>query len=386
MHTETLLFELIRIAVCGEAAGETVKTACTDEALQKVIALATRYDLSHLVGVAVDKLELSETELTKRCKQLPMQAMFRYVRLNYEYEAVCKTLEEGNISFIPLKGSVLRAWYPEAWMRTSCDMDILVHEEEAETASNLLQDKLHYTYEGRSPHDLALSAPGGEHLELHYTAFEESESPKVRKIMESIWEDAKPVEGKQYHLQISDPLFYYYHLAHMAKHFGIGGCGIRPVLDIWILNNRVAHDRKEREALLQKGGLLPFARRAEKLSAVWFAGETPDPISVQMQKFILSGGNYGGVENRVAIAHARKGGKLQYIINRLFLPYDIMKLYYPVLLKHRWLMPFCYIARWFKRFFDGGLGRSARELKANAAISQDEELSTAELLKYLELE
>lgn len=386
MNTETLLFAMIRIAVCGEAVAETVKNACTDEALQKVITLATRYDLSHLVGVAVDKLGLPETELTKRCKQLPMQAMFRYVRLNYEHEAVCKTLEEGKIPFIPLKGSVLRAWYPEAWMRTSCDMDILVHEDEAETASKLLQDKLHYIYEGRSPHDLALSTPGGEHLELHYTALEESESPQVRKIMEGIWEDAKPVEGKQYHQQISDSLFYYYHMAHMAKHFGIGGCGIRPVLDIWILNNRVAYDRKAREALLQKGGLLTFACAAEKLSEIWFSGKETDYLSAQMQKFILSGGSYGGVENRVAIQHARNGGKFQYIISRLFLPYDIMKLYYPVLLKHKWLLPFCHIARWFKRLFDGGLSRSARELKANAAISQDEELSVAQLLKYLELE
>lgn len=386
MKRETLLFELIRIAVCGEAVSEEVKTACTDEVLEQVCALASRYDLSHLVGVAVSKLGLCETDITKRCSQLPMQAMFRYVRLNYEYEAACRTLEEGKIPFIPLKGSVLRDWYPEPWMRTSCDMDILVHEEQVERASQLLQDKLHYIYEGRSPHDLALSTPGGEHLELHYTALEESESPQARKIMEGIWEDARPVEGKRYHLELSDPLFYYYHMAHMAKHFQIGGCGIRPALDIWILNHRLEHDRQAREALLQKGGLLTFARGAEKLSEIWFSGEDADAISLQMQNFILSGGNYGGVENRVAIAHARKNGKLQYIISRLFLPYDIMKQYYPVLLKHRWLLPVCHVARWFKRLFDGGLSRSARELKANAAISQDAELSVGELLKYLELE
>lgn len=386
MNTETLLFALVRIAVCGEAVTESVKEACTDEMLQKVITLAIRYDLSHLVGLAVNKLGLEATPVTKRCTQLPMQAMYRYVQLNYQYEAVCKTLEEGKIPFIPLKGSVLRAWYPEPWMRTSCDMDILVREETVDEAAKLLQDKLHYIYEGKTFHDIALSTPGGEHLELHYTVFEEKESAQTLEIMAGIWNDAKPVEGRQHHLQISDSLFYYYHMAHMAKHIKIGGCGIRPLLDIWILNHRLDHDRQNREALLKRGGLLTFALAAEKLSEVWFSGETADALSTQMQNFILNGGNYAGVENRVAIAHAKGGGKGHYIVNRLFLPYDTMKQYYPILQKHKWLMPFCQVARWFKRLFDGGLGRSARELKANAAITEDVEQSVGELLKQLELE
>lgn len=386
MHTEQLLFGLIRIAVCGESVSETVKTACTDEALQKVTALAIRYDLSHLVGLAVSKLGLKETETTKRCTQLPMQAMFRYVQLSYQYEAICKTLEEGKIPFIPLKGSVLRAWYPEPWMRTSCDMDILVREESVDAASRLLQDKLQYTYSGRSLHDIALSTPGGEHLELHYSTLEDDEPAKIRQIMEGIWKDARPVEGKQYHLEISDSLFYYYHMAHMAKHIDIGGCGIRPLLDVWVLNHRLTHNRQEREALLEEGGLLTFARAAENLSEVWFSGKEADTLSLQLQEFILSGGNYAGVENRVAIAHAKGDGKGSYVMGRLFLPFDVMKGYYPVLQKHKWFLPFCHIARWCKRLFDGGLSRSARELKANAAVSQDKKLSVGQLLKQLELE
>ena len=54
-----------------------------------------------------------------------IKAIYRHAQLSYEYVAVCDALETAQIPFIPLKGSVLRKWYPEPWMRTSCDIDIL---------------------------------------------------------------------------------------------------------------------------------------------------------------------------------------------------------------------------------------------------------------------
>ena len=35
-------------------------------------------------------------------------------------------IKKVQIPFLPLKGSVIRQYYPEPWMRTSCDIDILV--------------------------------------------------------------------------------------------------------------------------------------------------------------------------------------------------------------------------------------------------------------------
>jgi hypothetical protein len=41
-------------------------------------------------------------------------AIFRYEQLTHEYETLCKTLEKGKIPFMPLKGSVIRKYYPDA--------------------------------------------------------------------------------------------------------------------------------------------------------------------------------------------------------------------------------------------------------------------------------
>ena len=128
MYTQSVLFQLLRIAVCGEAVTEQLKTACTPEMLEAVYDLAARHDLAHLVGQAASKLDLADSEILEKCKKTAMHALMRYMQLNYEYEQVCQVLEQEKIPFIPLKGSVLRNDYPEPWMRTSCDVDILQQE------------------------------------------------------------------------------------------------------------------------------------------------------------------------------------------------------------------------------------------------------------------
>ncbi|MBR5529331.1 MAG: nucleotidyltransferase family protein [Oscillospiraceae bacterium] len=385
METEMLLVALLRVAVCDWAGDDAVRAACTPEALEKVCALATKYDLAHLLGIALNKLGFGNTPVAQIAGRQQMMATFRYVQLSHEQESIIAVLEEGQIPFLPLKGAVLRGLYPEGWMRTSCDIDVLVHEEDLDRAAELLQTKLQYTLRGKTAHDLALNAPSGVHLELHYSVLEKSELSMLPKVLESIWEAAVPAEGKQYNMMLDDAMFYCYHIAHMAKHFEIGGCGIRPLLDIWVLRHRVFYKEDARKDLLQKGGLLAFAEAAENLSEHWFSGKNADPISRQLAQYILSGGNYGGVENRIAVKHTQNQKGFAYVLSRLFLPYDTMKIQFPILEKQKWLLPFCHVARWFKRLFDGGSARAAKELQTNANMTEEKVLSTEELLRHLGL-
>lgn len=385
MDKTQLLFALLRIAVCGEPVTEAVKTSCTPEMLEQVYALADRHDLAHLVGQAVSKLALPENNAVTKCRQAAMQAFARYMRQSHAYEQTCAALEEAQIPFIPLKGSVLREHYPEPWMRTSCDMDILVKEEELEKATRILEEKLSYSYQGKTSHDVSMATPGGVQLELHYSTIEDYVSKSSERILSGIWEKAVPLEGKNYHTVMPETLFYYYHIAHMAKHFVHGGCGIRSFLDLWIMDKDHSHDPQSREDLLVEGGLLPFAEAARKLSRVWFSGEEYDPLAKQMEGFILSGGTYGTMENYVTVHQAQEGNKLRYVLSRVFLPYDIIKYYYPILQKHKWLTPLYQVVRWFKIAFCGGANHAIKELQTNAATSDTQIHSTAKLLKHLGL-
>jgi len=179
--------------------------------------------------------------------------------------------------------------------------------------------------------------------------------------------------------------FYVHHVLHMAKHFAHGGCGIRPLIDLWILDNLNNADLAARNELLKQGSLLKFAEAARHLSKVWFEKANKNTVSQCMEDYILQGGIYGSNENRVIFQQQKKGGKIKYALSKIFIPYDVIKYHYPILQKHRWLTPFMEVRRWFKLIFCGHTKRTLNELKYNSEISTDRAEITKALLSELGL-
>ena len=296
MDTTSLLFALLRHAVCGEELNNETRIACTPQNLTQVYALAKRHDLTHLVAYAVDGLDIGDSDLLEKLEKSKATAIFRYTRLDYEFERICTILENGKIPFIPLKGSVLRPFYPQGWMRSSCDIDVLVQPETLQKAVGLLEN-IGYQRSGKGHHDVSLFAPGGVHLELHYSLMDEADSTAVQEILSTVWAQAERKSGYESQYVMTDGMFYLYHIAHMAVHFLRGGCGIRSFLDIWILNHCVPGNLSEREMLLSQSGLLAFAKAAEKLTAYWFANESADSETLRFGNCVLDGGIYGTLKN-----------------------------------------------------------------------------------------
>ena len=386
MTAQELLFAMLRSVICGEAACEQVKTACSPELLTQVYNLANRHDLAHLVGQAAADWKLPESEPVKLAKQTAMQALVRSVKLEYALQRLCKTLEEGQIPFIPLKGSVLRNHYPQSWMRTSCDIDILVKPSDLEKAKDLLVSCLSYRYIATNTHDMSLASPENVHLELHFDTIESFVSEKAQQIMAGVWEDATPVEGRKFHCTLSDELFYFYHIAHMAKHVANGGCGIRPFLDLWILEKKIPHQGEKRDALLAAGGLQRFTDAARKLMEIWLCGAESDEMSARLEQFILTGGTFGNKMNQVAVQQTKSGSRAKYILSRVFLPYHHMKVQFPILEKHKWLMPACQVIRWCRVPFGDARKRTVQELDSSKRVAGEDADFAAQLLEYLGME
>ena len=377
-----VMMNLIASEVCGKALDRSQDVLAEDE-LALLYRLSKAHDLAHIVGDALIKNDLiPEGEIRSKFDKQLMMAVYRYERINYELDCLRTVLNEGRIPFLPLKGSVIRQDYPEPWMRTSCDIDILVSEAEADRAAQLLVERLGYRKEGQGSHDISLFSEHGVHLELHYSLIEGNWVGHMESILRSVWSYASLVADTSEHT-LSDEMFYYYHLAHMAKHFVYGGCGIRPFLDLWVLNHRVSFDREKRERLLEQGGLLTFAARAEELSEVWFGDGNHTDVTRQMQAYLLRGGVYGTTENRVAVQQVKKGGKLRYALSRIWLPYDVLRFQYPSLTGKKALLPLYEVRRWFKLLFRGGVRRSVNELRLNSATTEEEQTKTKALLGEL---
>lgn len=376
-------FALLRMEACGEDLGALPLESLARQA-DGLYALSEKHDLAHIVGSGLLRRGvLTGTEAEPKFRRAVDQAMSRYLRMDYEYERICAILEEAQIHYIPLKGAVLRGLYPEPWMRTSCDIDILVREESLDAAIGALTGKLGYENKGRSYHDVSLFSPAGVHLELHFDALENGRlSPECIQVLAGIWEDAVPVSEGMYRLRMSDEMFYFYHMAHMAMHFVSGGCGIKQFLDVWILNHRVSFDAQKRQALLSRGQLMTFTQAVERAAEVWFSGETSDALTQRLCEFVLGAGAYGTALGKAAVQQTKQGGKKRYMLsNRIFMPYEAMKSRYPVLKDHRWLLPAYQVVRWTELLKNGRAKNALVELRANSKVVTED---TAEVVSLLE--
>ena len=253
-RTIQILFALLRSAISGTPLAEEERQAYTPEMLQDLLKIAARHDVENLLALGIQQNGLASTEKSAVDKSI-LKAVYRYERLRYEYENLCASLEKAKIPFLPLKGSVIRKYYPEPWMRTSCDIDILVHHEDLDRTVFYLVHNLGYTEKEHGTHDISLCSPTGICAEIHFDLVEEGRANDAICVLQSVWNNVTLHEQSAYQYDMSDAFFYFYHIAHMAKHFENGGCGVRPFIDLWILDNLENEDVSARDALLLQGRL-----------------------------------------------------------------------------------------------------------------------------------
>lgn len=365
-----IFFALLRSAICGQPLSAETALLYDTDMQSKLLAIAQKHDLSHLIVLALNNNGLTANDTTS--KKGLLAAVYRYEQINHTFDQTTAVLEELAIPFVPLKGAVMRSYYPEPWMRTSCDIDILLHREDIDKAIAALTERLQYTVNDvEAMHDISLTTPESVHVELHFDLVEEGRAQNAVDVLHSVWDNAVLHKNSNCWYEMTDAYFYFYHIAHMAKHFENGGCGIRPFIDLWLLEKTDSADKASRDKLLKKGNLLTFANASRSLCEVWFGGKEHDELTLKMQDFILHGGVYGSSENRVALQQSKKGGRFGYLFSRIFIPYAKLKRYYPILEKHRWLTPFMQIRRWFMLLRPSVARMAKTELSANANIEKN---------------
>lgn len=380
-----ILFALFRSAISDEVLTEEEKSLYDVELLPILKEISKKHDILHLLAMALKKNSMIDLHKQEFEKDI-FKAIYRYRHLEYELNRLSEGFEKAGIPYMPLKGTVINQFYPYPWMRTSCDIDVLVQEKDLNSAVKYLEECYGYKKSSlKRSHDISLLSENGNHIELHYQLIEKNKVNTSSSVLELVWKTAKQKENYQYWYEMSDEMFYFYHIAHMAKHFEIGGCGIRPFIDLWFLDKLENVDLKKREELLKQGGLLKFAKSVQKMSRIWFANEKMDFISQQMQNYILYGGVYGNDANRIVIQQQKQGGRFRYILSKIFLPYEILKFHYPILQKYTWLTPVMEVRRWGKLLFEGNAGRALEELKYNKNISKKRAKNAEKFLEEIGL-
>lgn len=378
------LFGLLRCAVFGEELDEYTKKEASDKAAL-LYEMSRHHDLAHLLDYAykISGIEISDESTSfKFLKQQAMSVM-RYENQKLVLDNVSSLFEQEQICFVPLKGSVIRDLYPEPWMRTSCDIDILVHEADLDRAEKLLVEKLGFVSGGRrNYHDISLYSDNDVHLELHFNIKENRKNIDV--LLEKVWHYAKPkAEGTFEHV-LTDEFLLFQHVAHMSYHVVDGGCSLRYFLDLYLLENKLIIDKTVFNKTIEKCGLVQFYEISLKLAKVWFSDEKHDDITLSYQRYILNGGMYGTKMNSIA-ANAKKKSTFSYVLSRIFAPYEMLCITYPSLKGKKALVPFYQVRRWCRTIKKRRYKNVNVEIQANNSVSKENTDEFSRLLECLKL-
>lgn len=362
MNKREIFWCLIREQICKVGLSEDVKAEIDLDTLKMLYSVSKKYDISAILSSAALNNGLSpDSELSQLLNNDIMLSVMRYRQMEHELESVCTAFEEAKIAYIPLKGAVIRNLYPEKWMRTSCDIDILVKEEELERAVAVLSDKLSYEVRGeKAYHDISLFSKSGVHLELHFNICENKEN--IDRLLLKVWDYAAPVAEGKFKYSLTNEFMIFHIISHAAYHFLGGGCGIRTFIDLYLLENKLEYDDAVLTEFCRECSIEKFKDAVEKLSRVWLLGEEHDELSREVEEYVLNGGIYGVMETSIALNNEKSGGKFRYLMRRIFMPYKTICIKYPILKKHRWLTPFYQVRRWFAVLFSGRVKEAKKEI------------------------
>lgn len=339
----SLLFAMLRNQVNGQAL--PFATLSTEQ-LAAVRSLAAHHQLSHLVGACVIAHGLiDDPQLLADCRRDKISIGLQLQAQEAEAQRICAALSQHNIPYIRLKGQVIRSYYPQPWMRNSRDVDILIPKQFSKDICQTLCQQFGYSILSDGGHDITLRARNGLWMEMHYQLMQDGSIPRL----ETIWDRAEPTGvGTEHRMCNAD--FFLYYLAHMAKHFRNGGCGIRPVMDLWLFMKR-GYRGPMLDELLRQHGLLQFTEMMEQLCKVWFGGERHNESTRRIESFLLRGGVHGDEQFYHVTTLQKNKGKSRYLLSRVFPPFDALRQQYPRLQRQPWLAPFMAIHRLFRILF-----------------------------------
>lgn len=386
MDLENLMFSLISSELCNTDLREKFEAVLTTEQINQIYMLSKRHDMPHVVASILLKMDLiKDNDMLQTLQNELMKAVYHDSQREYALQEVISVLEASKIPCIPLKGVVICKYYPHTWMRTSCDIDILVHKEDIDNAIKCLrqadflcEETPHTTY------DYSLLSPNEVHMELHFILKQE-ELPKATAVLKNIWQNVYLKQGYSYYYEMEPEMFMMYHLAHMAKHLLHGGCGFRSFIDLWMIEKKMPYDKEKVSLLLEDVGLLEFWNIASALAKEWMEGIPHTKKTEFLAEYVLEGGTYGSIKNVVQVQSGNGGSKMEYFLKLAFPPRIKLEVMYPNLKKYPYLFPLYYIRRCFLIFQKSKRNKVINKISARNGVTELETETSRQMLEQLGL-
>lgn len=329
----------------------------------------------------------NDPAMTKAFARLCKQTLKSDAQLR-EVERVLGAFDNNRIDYLPLKGCKMKMLYPAPELRYMGDADILIRMEQYPLVVKVMEELCFERY-NETDHELIWISKD-LHLELHKRLIPSYNKDFYAYFGEG-WHLARVEHGSCYTMSAEDELIFLF--SHFAKHYRDGGIGCRHVVDLWVF--RCAHPDMDEcyvRSELQKLKLCEFYDNIIRLIGVWFEDEPTDEKVDYVSGFIFSSGDWGTMEKRILSAAVKdtnhadgRGGRLHYILRKLFPGANTLKKKYKVLERAPWLLPFVWgIRPFYKLLFERETLTKQKE--ALEVLEQDNIAKQKILLNYVGLD
>ena len=341
--------DIVYLSAC--AVNERVPDADRIAAMDLSLLYETA-DRQMLTGITAMALQ-SAGVMDAAFMQAAGKAIHKIAAFDLERAVILDRFEKEGIWYMPLKGAVIKDLYPKLGMRQMSDNDILVNASRMEDVQQIMQS-LGYEAEltPRGAHDAYFKEPF-YNFEIHRRLFS-----VVNEKLAGYYADVKkrllPDAGTSCGRHFSDEDFYIYLTAHEYKHYSNSGTGIRALLDVYVLCLKKGEtlDWPYIYTELDKLGLKTFEEENRRLAMSLFEGRPLSEDDSSMFEYMLSGGTYGNMNNRVENKlkgyTESLGGRFRYVFKRIFPSGKHLRYLYPVVDRHPILLPFAFFYRLFK--------------------------------------
>ena len=341
------------VYLCACAINKVTPQSNNKVNLDHVFEITQKHMITSIVGQMLQRASIP----SEKFKKSVAMAQRKTVILEYEVNRVTGAFEKQGIWYMPMKGVVLKEFYPGYAMREMCDCDVLVDETRASDVKTIMETLGFQTTSFGENKDDCYILPPSSNFEIHRTLFsdihEENLYHYYLNVKDRLVKDVDNDYG--YHFTAED--FYVYMIAHDFKHYKYGGTGLRSLLDTYVFLKSTSLDMDYVQSEIQKIGISTFECRNRELACKLF---DQIPLSKDEQNelaYYVSSGTFGTVDHRVE-NYVQKKGRIRYLLTRVFGPIgknnpfrEQFKKKYAFFFRHPLLLPFLPFYRFLKAVF-----------------------------------
>lgn len=287
---------------------------------EAIFKLAKKQDVENIVFLSIDQLE---NNIDSNLYSIWQEAYYK--RMKYSafqdmaLEELIEVFTKAGIDCMPLKGSVIKNYYPSPDLRCMGDIDFLVREQNRQVVRDIMHS-LGYIDDILDDGQVdGFKREKLVYVEIHYDFSDVNHA--YHNLFTIDWDRLVPTDTEHLFKQSFEDL-YFFNVGHYAKNMHNRGMGIRAIVDGYVLWNRL--NEKQKQDLFDrfnKTELNEFHNKLLQIADIWFTDRTDDNSTGLLQEYLLSKPTFSSKKDEItmyAVYDEADDSNFKYVMRKIF--------------------------------------------------------------------